>query len=66
MEQTTSPREVLELCLAHKVGNATEQAYARGDLLAKRTAVMQAWGTFITTGRLHIINRPVESPTNRT
>ena len=66
MEQTTAPREVLELCLAHKVGNATEQAYARGDLLTKRTAVMQAWGTFITTGRLHIINRPVESPTNLT
>ena len=37
------PREVAELCLAHRIGDATEQAYARADLLAKRRSVIEAW-----------------------
>lgn len=46
-ECTKAPREVLELCLAHSVGNAVEQAYSRSDLLAKRREVMQAWADYL-------------------
>lgn len=46
-ECTNAPREVLELCLAHSVGNAVEQAYSRSDLLAKRREVMQGWADYL-------------------
>ena len=40
---TGQPRELAEAALAHKIGNATEQSYARSDLLARRRAMMVAW-----------------------
>ncbi len=43
-------REVAELALAHMVGNATEQAYARSALLQRRSVVMQQWADY-TMGR---------------
>lgn len=43
-ESTHHPREVIEQALAHRVGDATELAYARSDLLAKRAALMADWG----------------------
>jgi integrase len=46
-ERTGFQREVVEMCLAHAVGDATERAYARGDLLDKRRAVMNAWASFL-------------------
>ena len=42
-ERTNAPREILEVALAHAIGNQTEAAYARGDLLEKRRKVMQQW-----------------------
>jgi integrase len=45
-ECTAFPREVAEMCLAHTVGNVVEAAYRRGDLLAKRRALMVAWASF--------------------
>ncbi|MYD86776.1 MAG: tyrosine-type recombinase/integrase [Acidobacteria bacterium] len=47
-EETNAARETMEHCLAHRVGNAVEQAYARGSLLAKRRVLMQAWADFAT------------------
>jgi len=47
-ECTNVSREVAEMCLAHAVGDATEAAYARSDLLEKRRALMQQWCTYIT------------------
>ena len=35
-DKTNFPRELAELALAHKVGDATEQAYRRGDGFEKR------------------------------
>ena len=35
-ERTSYPREIIEQCLAHRVGDAVEQAYQRSDQLAKR------------------------------
>lgn len=39
-------REIAELCLAHRIGNAVEQAYVRSDYLERRRVVMDAWGDF--------------------
>ncbi len=39
---------LLETCLAHKVGNAVSQAYARSDLLEKRRPIMQSWADYLT------------------
>jgi integrase len=42
-EQTDAPREVVEACLAHAVGDAAELAYKRSDFLEKRRALMKDW-----------------------
>lgn len=44
----TMPAMVAEMALAHKVGNATEQAYLRSDLRAMRQELMDAWGRFVS------------------
>jgi integrase len=45
-EETDYPFEVAELALAHSVGSAVMRAYARGDMLEKRRALMQQWADF--------------------
>lgn len=42
-ETTAYPREVIEMALAHRIGDKAEQAYARGDLFQRRRALMEAW-----------------------
>ena len=51
-ECTNAPHAVMELSLAHAVGSSVEQAYARSDLIAKRRALMDQWGSFVTGGGL--------------
>ena len=46
-ERTNAPRELLEVALAHALGNQTESAYTRGDLLEKWRRVMQQWATHL-------------------
>ena len=46
--ETGAVREVAEACLAHRVGSAAEQAYARSDLLERRRELMNAWAQYIT------------------
>jgi integrase len=46
-DETHFPREVAEAALAHVIGDEAEQAYRRGDALAKRRALMQAWADYI-------------------
>jgi integrase len=45
-ECTDFPREVCEQALAHKLRDRVEAAYQRGDYLAKRRALMEAWEAF--------------------
>jgi integrase len=45
-ETTMHTREAIELALAHQVGDAVERAYLRGDLFAKRRALMDDWASF--------------------
>ncbi|MGX5650190.1 tyrosine-type recombinase/integrase [Hydrogenophaga borbori] len=48
-ERTNFPRELAEMALAHTIENKVEAAYRRGDLLAKRAQMMQAWADFCET-----------------
>ena len=48
-EQTDAPHAVMELSLAHTVGTAVEQAYARSDLLARRRRLMRQWADFLVS-----------------
>jgi integrase len=47
-ERTAYPREVVEMALAHAIGNKVEAAYRRGDLFEKRRQLTEAWGRFCT------------------
>ena len=47
-ECTDIPREVIEMALSHKVGDAVEQAYQRSDLLKKRKRLMQLWDDYLS------------------
>jgi integrase len=46
-EETKYPREIAEMSLAHSVGNVTERAYRRGDIIEKRRKLMNDWSNFI-------------------
>lgn len=48
-DETTFTRETAEAALAHRVGDATERAYRRGDAIAKRQELMQAWADYCST-----------------
>jgi len=48
-ETTNFPRDVVEMALAHTVGDATERAYRRGDALEKRRKLLEAWARFVST-----------------
>jgi integrase len=45
-ERTAYPREVVEMALAHAIGNKVEAAYRRGDLFEKRRRLMADWARF--------------------
>jgi integrase len=45
-EQTNFPRELAEAALGHIVGDSTERAYRRGDVLEKRRRLMEAWAAY--------------------
>jgi integrase len=45
-EATAFPREVAEHALAHGIPDATERAYFRSDLFARRVELMAAWGAY--------------------
>jgi integrase len=47
-EQTDCAREVVEMALAHTIGNAVEVAYRRGDLFEKRRKLMADWSTYVS------------------
>lgn len=45
-EETHAAHEVVEMSLAHTIGNKVEAAYRRGDLFEKRRALMKEWSAF--------------------
>jgi integrase len=46
-EATSYPNHVVEQALAHTIGSAVEAAYRRGDLFAKRVALMDDWAAYL-------------------
>jgi len=50
-ESTAYPRDVCEMALAHAIVDKSEAAYRRGDLLDKRTRLMNDWAAFCDTVR---------------
>lgn len=48
-EKTDYPRELAEVAISHKVGDAVEQAYARSDMFKKRRKMMESWSLNIAT-----------------
>lgn len=47
-EKTNFAGDMAEVALAHKVGNAVEAAYRRGDMVEKRRAMMTAWADYLS------------------
>ena len=54
-ECTHAPHAVMELSLAHTVGNAVEAAYARSDLFERRRALMDQWAAFLTGDNAEVV-----------
>lgn len=48
-ERTNYPNHVVEMALAHAVGDKVEAAYRRGDLFEKRRRLMAEWARFCAT-----------------
>jgi integrase len=45
-EQTNFPNHVIEMALAHTIGDKVEAAYRRGDLFEKRRELMAEWSNY--------------------
>jgi integrase len=60
-ERTNFSSEVVEMALAHAVGDKVEAVYRRGDLFHKRSRLMTSWTDFCTnallTGKVLPISR---------
>lgn len=52
-ESTAYAGEVVEMSLAHAIRNLTEAAYRRGDLLEKRSRLMEDWARFCNSPRIN-------------
>jgi integrase len=46
-ERTQYPGDMAEVALAHRITNAVEASYRRGDMIEKRRAMMAAWAGFL-------------------
>ena len=46
-ERTACDNHVVEMALAHAIGNQVEAAYRRGDLFDKRRRLMRDWANFV-------------------
>jgi integrase len=53
-ENTHHPNHVVELALAHAIGDKVEAAYRRGDLFEKRQALMADWALYLLGTSLHV------------
>ncbi len=46
-ERTTYPGDMAEVALAHKISNAVEASYRRGDMIEKRRKMMGDWAGYL-------------------
>jgi integrase len=55
-EHTNYPNHVVEMALAHVIGDKVEAAYRRGDLFAKRARLMTDWAKYCMTKPIDAAN----------
>lgn len=60
-ERTNYPNHVVEMALAHTIGDKVEAAYRRGDLFEKRAAMMSDWAAFLATPEAGATVIPMQS-----
>ena len=46
-ERTIFPGDMAEVALAHRISNAVEASYRRGDMIEKRRRMMAAWADYL-------------------
>ena len=51
IEMSDATWAMTEAALAHRIGDATEAAYVRGDLFARRRTLMEQWAQHLSTSR---------------
>lgn len=54
-EQTNFPNHVVEMALAHAIGDKVEAAYRRGGLLEKRRQLMDAWAKYCGSATMAVV-----------
>ncbi len=54
-DKTAFRREIIEQCLSHVVGDATERAYLRSTALEARREIIAAWGRFIEPNAANVV-----------
>lgn len=59
-EKTSFRREIIEQCLSHIVGDATERAYLRSTALDARREIVAAWGAFIEPRAGNVLPLPIK------
>ena len=55
-ERTTYANHIVEMALAHAIGNAVERAYRRGDLFEQRKRLMADWAKFCNTKPVDVVD----------
>jgi len=61
-ETTTYPNHVVEMALAHAIGDKVEAAYRRGDLFEKRHRLMSEWASFCVSPTRSGVIAPMQQP----
>ncbi len=51
-ERTAYPDDMAEVALAHRIGNAVEASYRRGDMIEKRRKMMGDWAGYLAGASL--------------
>jgi integrase len=52
-DMTSYPNHVVEMALAHAIGDKVEAAYRRGDLFIKRRRLMEDWAKYCEQPVVH-------------
>ena len=60
-EVSSFPRDVCEMALAHVIANKVEAAYRRGDLFAKRRAMMESWSSWCAAPTAPVVHLPARA-----
>lgn len=55
-ETTQFANEMLEVALAHAVGDKTEAAYRRGDMIIKRQQLMEDWARYCEKSEGNVVS----------